>query len=644
MMSATSLALTAPAAVGAGAVIAGLLVRMLSARAVTAVTITGTGLAALASLALAWQYFPGGEPVTVLLYQWGPPGLGMRVSFLIDSLSVVMMGVVTSVSLLVHVYSIGYMRGDPGYVRFFAYLSLFTLAMLLLVMADNFLLLFIGWEGVGLVSYLLIGFWYTRERAPSAGLKAFLVNRVGDFGFLLGLGAVLAWAGSLEYATVFAQAETLAEQTSPFAGLAALDLICLLLFFGAMAKSAQVPLHVWLPDSMEGPTPISAMIHAATMVTAGIFMVARLSPLFEGSEVALNLILLLGGITALSMGLIGLVANDIKQVIAYSTLSQLGYMAMALGASAYAAGIFHLFTHAFFKALLFLAAGSVILAMHHEQDIRRMGGLARRMPVTATTFAIGSLALIGMPGFAGFFSKESIIEAVRHSELLLSPTAYMLALAGVAVTALYSVRLWLYVFQGGPATQEAETASEPERSVTAPLVILAGLTLAAGYAVGPFLYGGWLDDAITVSPEHGAMAQLAAAWSGVGGALMHGFATPAFWLMATSVAIGFWVFREGRAARLTAALATPRAWLENKYGFDVFYEHWVVQAAKTVAGVCARIGDARVIDGALVGGAARLVQRAAARLRVLQSGLLSHYALGMLLGLVLALAFLLLRG
>ena len=635
------LALAVLGSVGAGAVLAGLGVRVLSPRAVTALTLAGVGIALLSSLALAWVYMQGSAPQTLILYHWGPGGYGMKIGFLIDSLSVVMMVVVTLISFLVHFYSIGYMRGDPGYVRFFAYLSLFTLAMLLLVMADNFLLLFIGWEGVGLVSYLLIGFWYTRERAPSAGLKAFLVNRLGDFGFLLGMGALLAAAGSLDYATVFAQSEALAQQPSPFSGLNALSLICLLLFFGAMGKSAQVPLHVWLPDSMEGPTPISAMIHAATMVTAGIFMVARLSPLFEGSEVALNLILLVGGVTALSMGLIGLVANDIKQVIAYSTLSQLGYMAMALGASAYAASIFHLFTHAFFKALLFLAAGSVILAMHHEQDIRRMGGLWRRMPVTAATFAIGSLALIGMPGFAGFFSKESIIEALGYSDLMLAPTAYILALAGVAVTALYSLRLWYLVFQGQPRSAEAEKAEEPDKTVTVPLILLAVLTLAAGFGVEAFLYGGLLADAIVVHPAHDVLAQMAVHWAGMQNAVRHGFFTPAIWLLGAGLAVGYFLYGSGYAAKLAPSVSFLHTMLVQKYGFDLLYEKWIVRAAHAVAGACARTGDQRVIDGALVNGTAQLTRRAAGALRVLQSGLLSHYALAMLLGLVAALGYLL---
>ncbi len=643
-MDLQTLALIVVGAVGAGAVGAGLGVRVLSPKAATRLTLTGVGIAFLASVVLAVGYAQNPEPHAFTLYRWGPGDFGMKIGFLIDSLSVVMMIVVTLISLLVHVYSIGYMRGDPGYVRFFAYLSLFTLAMLLLVMADNFLLLFIGWEGVGLVSYLLIGFWYTRERAPSAGLKAFLVNRLGDFGFLLGMGALLAVAGSLDYSTVFAQSEALAQQPSPFPGLSALSLICLLLFVGAMGKSAQVPLHVWLPDSMEGPTPISAMIHAATMVTAGIFMVARLSPLFEGSEVALNLILLIGGVTALSMGLLGLVANDIKQVIAYSTLSQLGYMTLALGASAYAASIFHLFTHAFFKALLFLAAGSVILAMHHGQDIRHMGGLARRMPITATTFAIGSLALIGMPGFAGFFSKESIIEALAHSDLLLAKPAHFLALAGVAVTALYSLRLWWYVFQGAPRSTEAEQAQERDSTVVLPLVLLAMLTLVAGFGVEAFLYGGLLGDALVVHAAHDTLARMAENWNGLGGAILHGFATPAVWLLGLGLVGGYFLYAKGYADKLAPNVSRLRLILIQKYGFDVFYENWVVRAARGVADACARIGDQRTIDGLMVNGTARMARRAAATLRQVQSGVLGHYALAMLLGLIAALGYLFLRG
>ena len=631
-MDAPSLALLSLAAVAAGAVISGLGVRVISPRAVSIVTIAGVAIAAGASLMQALQY---AQPQSFTLYQWGPAGYGLNIGFLLDSLSVLMMVVVTTVSLLIHIYSIGYMRGDPGYVRFFCYLSLFTFAMLLLVMADNFLLLFIGWEGVGLVSYLLIGFWFTRPRAAAAGLKAFLVNRVGDLGFLLGMGAVLAGVGSLDYATVFDSVPTLMQTPAPIGDASLLGMACLLLFVGAMGKSAQVPLHVWLPDSMEGPTPISAMIHAATMVTAGIFMVARLSPMFEGSEAVLNMILLIGGITALFMGLLGLVSYDIKRVIAYSTLSQLGYMTMALGASAYAAGIFHLFTHAFFKALLFLAAGSVILAMHHEQDIRKMGGLGKRLPITFLTFLAGTFALMGIPGFAGFYSKESIIAALGHSELLMAPVGYVMALVGVAVTVLYSLRLGYYVFTGEARTSAAQNASESDWSVKLPLLALAVLTVLSPLATGAFLTDGMLDDAIHVLPQHDVLATMS-----------HDIPWGALLILGVALIAGTIIYRHRARQPLESAKEVPwwRKVLERKYGFDVFYEQIVVRVGLRLGRFMAQVSDVRLIDGAMVGGVARAARAVGARLRPLQSGLIGHYALAMLLGLVVALGYLLWRG
>ena len=646
-MQMTTLALVVPAAVGLGAILSGLLVRVLDQKAVSAITILGVSIAAVASIGLGLLYLQDPGAFTVSLYTWGlPDRYGLRISFLIDSLTVTMMIVVTVISLLVHIYSIGYMREDAGYVRFFCYLSLFSFAMLLLVMADNFLLLFIGWEGVGLVSYLLIGFWYTRDSAQAASLKAFLVNRVGDLAFLLGLGALLAGVGSLDYATVFAQVPVLAQTPAPVGGTDLLTLACLLLFIGAMGKSAQVPLHVWLPDSMEGPTPISAMIHAATMVTAGIFMVARLSPMFENTEGVLNVILAVGAVTALGTGLMGLVAYDIKRVIAYSTLSQLGYMTVALGASAYAASIFHLFTHAFFKALLFLAAGAVILAMHHEQDIRRMGGLWRRTPVTAATFAIGSLALIGVPGFAGFFSKEPIIEAVQHSTLSLAPFAHSLVLAGVAVTALYSLRLWWYVFQGRPRSPQAEQAKEPAAVVIAPLVVLAVLTLGSIVLTEPFLYGGLLADSLAVAPPHGGLAEAGRWGSGLLAALIHAPQTQPMWVLSGALLLGIvWRMLQHKGRAVLRLLTWPgRVILEQKYGFDLFYERLVPKFAHGVAHWCAQIGDRRLIDQTMVHGVVHLVRQAAARLRTVQTGYLSHYALAMLIGLVAAIAWLWLRG
>ena len=636
-----TLALLVPGAALAGALVAGLGVRRLPAGAVAGAAIAAVAVACAASLLLGWRYLHGGAPFTVHLYDWGPPGLGLRMGFLIDSLSVVMLVVVTTVSLLVHVYSLGYMRGDPGFRRFFAYLALFTLAMLLLVLADNFLLLFLGWEGVGLVSYLLIGFWYTRGSAQAASLKAFLVNRLGDFGFLLGMAALLAGAGSLEYAAVFARADALAAAPSPFPGVDLLTLACLLLFLGAMGKSAQVPLHVWLPDSMEGPTPISAMIHAATMVTAGIFMVARLSPLFEGSETALNAVLMVGAVTAFATALLGLAATDIKRVLACSTLSQLGYMVAALGASAYAAGIFHLFTHAFFKALLFLGAGSAILALHHEQDLRRMGGLGRRLPWTAATFAVGALALAGVPGFAGFYSKETIIETLARSELALAPHAHALLLGGVAVTALYMLRLWRLAFAGAPRSDAAAAAREPGWTVRGPLLALAALTLAAPLAAESFLVAGLLDDALASTPGRDPLAAVAAGWSGLAGAVMHAPETSAFAVLAGAVVL--WLLLGRRLVGFFDGRSAIVRMLRLQYGFDALYERFAAGAARGIAGLCARLGERRLIDGGMVAGAVAATRRSAAALRAAHTGLLNHAALAMMLGLALGLGWLLLR-
>ena len=636
-----ALALLVPGAALAGALVAGLGVRRLPAAAVAGAAIAAVAVACAASLLLGWRYLHSGAPFTVHLYDWGPPGLGLRMGFLIDSLSVVMLAVVTAVSLLVHVYSLGYMRGDPGFRRFFAYLALFTLAMLLLVLADNFLLLFLGWEGVGLVSYLLIGFWYTRDSAQAASLKAFLVNRLGDFGFLLGMAALLAGAGSLEYAAVFARADALAAAPSPLPGVDLLTLACLLLFLGAMGKSAQVPLHAWLPDSMEGPTPISAMIHAATMVTAGIYMVARLSPLFEGSETALNAVLMVGAVTAFATALLGLAATDIKRVLACSTLSQLGYMVAALGASAYAAGIFHLFTHAFFKALLFLAAGSAILALHHEQDLRRMGGLGRRLPWTAATFAVGALALAGVPGFAGFYSKETIIETLARSELALAPHAHALLVGGVAVTALYMLRLWRLAFAGAPRSAAAAEAREPGWTVRGPLLALAALTLAAPLAAESFLVAGLLDDALALTPGRDPLAAVAAGWHGLAAAVAHAPETPAFAALGGAVAL--WLLLGRRLLRFFDGRSALARLLRRQYGFDALYARLAAGAARGVAGLCARLGERRLIDGGMVAGAVAATRRSAAALRAAHTGLLNHAALGMMLGLALGLGWLLLR-
>ena len=514
-----------------GSIIAGLFGRIIGRSGAHWVTIISVGISCILSLIIYKQIvFDGGDVFNQTIYTWLTTGnLSFEIGFLIDRLTVTMMVVVTFVSWMIHIYTIGYMHDDPGYQRFFSYISLFTFSMLMLVMANNFLQLFFGWEAVGLVSYLLIGFWFKRESAIFANLKAFLVNRVGDFGFLLGIAAVLMYFHTLDYATVFHAAPDHAATTVQIlAGKdwSLMSVICICLFIGAMGKSAQVPLHVWLPDSMEGPTPISALIHAATMVTAGIFMVARMSPLFELSETALSFILVIGAVTAFFMGLLGLVQNDIKRVIAYSTLSQLGYMTVALGASAYAGAIFHLVTHAFFKALLFLAAGSVIIAMHHEQDMRKMGGLYRYMPITWITSLIGSLALIGFPGTAGFYSKDAIIEAVHHSQLPGAEFAYLAVLSGVFITALYTFRLFFLTFHGKERMDREtwEHLHESPAVVTVPLSVLAIPSLIIGaFLIGPMLFQGYFLDAIFVMPIHDVLGTIGEEYHGIFGFTLHAF-------------------------------------------------------------------------------------------------------------------------
>jgi NADH-quinone oxidoreductase subunit L len=574
-----------------------------------------------------------------------------------------MMVVVTFVSLMVHVYTVGYMADDPGYSRFFSYISLFTFSMLMLVMSNNFMQLFFGWEAVGLVSYLLIGFWYTRPTAIYANLKAFLVNRVGDFGFLLGIGMVLFSMGSLDYITVFAKASQMADaQISLIPGMqwSLMTVICILLFIGAMGKSAQVPLHVWLPDSMEGPTPISALIHAATMVTAGIFMVARMSPLYELSTTALSFIMFIGAITALFMGLLGIVQNDIKRVVAYSTLSQLGYMTVALGASAYSVAIFHLMTHAFFKALLFLAAGSVIIGMHHDQDIRNMGGLRKYMPITWITSLIGSLALIGTPLFAGFYSKDSIIEAVKLSHIPGAGFAYLAVLGGVFITAFYSFRMYFLVFHGSERWKEArhheamhddphhhglgpnDAPHESPWVVTLPLIALAIPSVIIGYiAIGPML-GDFFRDAIHVnSALHPALEEMAHEFHGAFPMALHAFISPVFWLAAAGVALSwfYYIKRPDIPARLKEELPRVYQVLENKYGFDDFYAKYFACGSRLIGRQLSHWGDARIIDGLLVNGTARLVGRLSGVIRQLQSGLIYHYAFAMIIGVLVLLTF-----
>ncbi len=628
-----------------GSALAGLACRKVSRAWAHWVTIIGVGIACALSLYLLKLYAIDGHAVyNQPVYTWMvSDGLRFEIGFLIDNLTVLMMAVVTFVSLMVHIYTIGYMQDEEvGYQRFFSYISLFTFSMLMLVMSNNFLQLFFGWEAVGLVSYLLIGFYFKRESAILANMKAFLVNRVGDFGFLLGIAAVAMYMNSLDYAEVFARAPALADERISILGGSAWSLmtvIGILLFIGAMGKSAQVPLHVWLPDSMEGPTPISALIHAATMVTAGIFMVARMSPLYELSETALSFILVIGATTAFFMGLIGIVQNDIKRVIAYSTLSQLGYMVVALGVSAYAAGIFHLMTHAFFKALLFLGAGSVIVGMHHDQDIRNMGGIRKYMPVTYWVFLIGSLALIGFPGFSGFFSKDAIISAVHHSEIAGSGYAYLMVVAGVFVTALYSFRLFFLVFHGeGPRDEHArEHLHESPKVITVPLILLAIPSVVIGWlTIQPMLFGDFFRGAIQVIPEHDVLAELGEHYHGPLGFILHGMMEWPFFLAMAGVATAWAVYlwRPEWSERIKTALLPLYQVLDKKYGFDEFYQFLFAGGSRVIGRLLWIFGDRKLIDGLIVNGSAKSVALFAGVARHLQTGYLYHYAIAMILGLL----------
>ncbi len=629
-------------------VIAGLFGKIIGRSGAHWVTIIGVGISCLLSL-LAYKhiFYDGGEIYNGAVYTWAVSGdVRFEIGFLIDKLSVTLMAVVTFVSWMIHIYTIGYMHDDPGYQRFFSYISLFTFSMLMLVMANNFLQLFFGWEAVGLVSYLLIGFWYKRESAIFASLKAFLVNRVGDFGFLLGIAAVLMYFNSLDYAEVFSRAPELAESTvSVLAGYEwpVISVICICLFIGAMGKSAQMPLHVWLPDSMEGPTPISALIHAATMVTAGIFMVARMSPLYEFSETALSLILVVGGATAFLMGLLGLVQNDIKRVIAYSTLSQLGYMCVALGASAYAAAIFHLVTHAFFKALLFLAAGAVIIVLHHEQDMRRMGGLYKYMPITWLTCFIGALTSIGFPGTSGFFSKDAIIEAVHASTLPGAGFAYYAVLSCVLVTALYTFRLFFLTFHG-KERMDNETwqhLHEAPAVVTVPLTILSVPSLAIGaWLVGPMLFEGYFGVSLYVSPAHDVLAELGRDYHGALALTLHAFGHPPVYLAFAGVILAwtFYIRAPGLPERIAASLRPLYRLLVNKYGFDDFNQAVFAGGTRGIGRLLWQQGDVRVIDGFFVNGSALAVRWFSGVIRHIQSGYLYHYAFTMIIGLLILLA------
>ncbi len=655
-MSATisqNLLLTVALAPLVGAIVAGFFGKTIGRRGAHVVTILGVLVSFIGSAMVLKQVALEGARFNATIYEWMVlGGLKMEVGFLVDGLTAMMMAVVSFVSLMVHIYTIGYMEEDPGYQRFFSYISLFTFSMLMLVMSNNFLQLFFGWEAVGLVSYLLIGFWFKKPTAIFANMKAFIVNRVGDFGFILGIGLIAAYAGTLNYAEAFAKGGELSRIVFPGSDWMLITVACICLFIGAMGKSAQFPLHVWLPDSMEGPTPISALIHAATMVTAGIFMVARMSPLFELSDAALSFILVIGAITALFMGFLGIIQNDIKRVVAYSTLSQLGYMTVALGASAYSVAVFHLMTHAFFKALLFLGAGSVIIGMHHDQDIRNMGGLRKYMPITWFTSLLGSLALIGTPLFSGFYSKDSIIEAVRASHLPGAGFAYFAVVAGVFVTAFYSFRMYFLVFHGDERFRHKPFPGEhdhhddgphhdvtPHESpwvVTAPLILLALPSVVIGYVtIQPMLFGDFFKGAIVNDiARHPAMLELASHFHSAGGMAMHSLQTVPLWLAVAGVVTAWWFYLKQPA--IPAAIKARFAWiyrlLDNKYYMDWFNEHVLAAGTRRVGIGLWKGGDVGLIDGALVNGSARAVGAVAQLTRLLQTGYLYFYALVMLLG------------
>lgn len=644
-----------------GAILAGLCGKQIGRAGAHWVTIIGVAIAFLGSLLVVKSIFydtnfnASGPLFNGTIYVWGTSGgFQFTIGFLIDQLTAVMLVVVTFVSLLVHIYTVGYMADDPGYQRFFSYMSLFTFFMIMLVLANNFLQLFFGWEGVGLVSYLLIGFWFKKESANQGSLKAFIVNRVGDLGFILGIAAIMDTFGTINYQQVFAAAPDVIHKTMeilPGHHWSTITVICICLFIGAMGKSAQVPLHIWLPESMEGPTPISALIHAATMVTAGVFMVTRMSPLFELSDTALSMILILGATGALFTGLIAVVQHDIKRVVAYSTLSQLGYMMAAVGASAYAAGMFQLITHACFKALLFLASGSVIIAMHHEQDMRKMGGLRKYMPITYVTFLIGALALSAIPPFAGFFSKDSIIDAVGFSTITGATYAYWCVLLGAFVTALYIFRAFFYTFH----TEERFDAhvrshlKESPAVVWIPLVILAVPSVILGaFLIYPILYapaGGLFGGAVVVNADHPVMNLMSADYHGVWAMMLHSVLTPAFWLSVAGIFTAWYcyVLKPETPRLIVAALKWPYYILINKYGFDDFNDLVFVKGTQKFAGFLYKFGDMKLIDGVMVNGSGRLIGVISALMRRIQTGYLYHYALLMIVGLFGFMIWLLMR-
>ena len=658
----TSNLLAVPLAPLVGSVLAGVFGthfggNWLGRRITHSLTILGVLVAFVLSMQTLWSVAADGARFNETLYTWMVVGsLKMEIGFLIDGLTAMMMCVVTFVSLMVHIYTIGYMEEDEGYNRFFSYISLFTFSMLMLVMSNNMLQLFFGWEAVGLVSYLLIGFWFNKPTAIFANMKAFLVNRVGDFGFILGIGLIVAFAGTLNYTEAFAKSADLAVLNLPGTDWMLVTVICICLFIGAMGKSAQFPLHVWLPDSMEGPTPISALIHAATMVTAGIFMVARMSPLFELSDTALNLVMAIGAITALFMGFLGLIQNDIKRVVAYSTLSQLGYMTVALGASAYSVAVFHLMTHAFFKALLFLGAGSVIMGMHHNQDIRWMGGVRKYMPITWITSLLGSLALIGTPFFSGFYSKDSIIEAVAESTLPAASFAHFAVLAGVFVTAFYSFRMYFLVFHGAErydqnpdahhddhhAHDDGHHEHTPHESpwvVTVPLLLLAIPSVVIGYfTIDAMLFGDFFKDAIFVNADkHEAMHELGHAYHGAIAMAMHAFSSAPFWLAFAGVVSSYYMYMINPSvpAAIKRACMPIFTLFENKYYMDWINENILARGARALGTGLWKGGDQSVIDGGIVNGSWKLVGAVSVVTRQLQSGYLYHYALAMIVGVFL---------
>lgn len=634
-----SLYLLVPLAPLLGAIIAGLFGRRIGRVWSHRITIALVSVSLLASIVIFFDVLKG-NVFNGTVYTWLVSGdTRFEVGFLIDQLSALMMIVVSLVSLMVHVYTIGYMHDDPGYQRFFSYISLFTFSMMMLVMSNNFLQLFFGWEAVGLVSYLLIGFWYTRPTAIYANMKAFLVNRVGDFGFLLGIALILFHFESLDYRFVFEHASDITDkkiELIPGVEWLVITVICILLFIGAMGKSAQFPLHVWLPDSMEGPTPISALIHAATMVTAGIFMVARMSPLFELSDTALSVILVIGGITTLFMALIAVVQTDIKRVVAYSTLSQLGYMTVALGASAYSAAVFHLMTHAFFKAVLFLGAGSVIIAMHHEQNMQKMGGLKQYMPITYWTMFIAALASSGVPGFSGFFSKDAIIEAVHFANIPGAEFAYFCVLTTVFVTALYTFRLIFMTFHGQPRmdSHTKEHLHESPWVVTLPLVVLAIPTVISGWFIGSIVFGDYFANAIYIASAHDAIEKLRVEFTGIGGMMIHALSTAPFWLSVAGIFTAWFLYsvRTEIPEKIKYMLYPLYQLLDRKYYIDELYSWLFAGGTRTLGNTLWKYGDIKLIDGFFVNGTARIVAFTASMVRRFQTGYIYHYAFTMIVG------------